>query len=104
MPIARFTTIAVLALLIASPAHAQSESFRFGAIGDTSYSKRGEQEFDRMLDAMNKNNLAFIVHVGDFQADPRPYQRAPDRIPCLVPTKVMRGCSPRSSALQRLSF
>lgn len=84
MPIARFTTIALFAFLLASPAHAQSESFRFGAIGDTSYSKRGEQEFDRMLDAMNKNNLAFIVHVGDFQADPRPYQRAPDRItmPC----------------------
>ena len=84
MPVARSAVIAVLLLSLAVPAAAQSGTFQFGAIGDTAYSKRGEQEFDRMLDAMNKDNLAFIVHVGDFQADPRPYHRAPDRItmPC----------------------
>jgi predicted phosphodiesterase len=84
MPIARLGTAVGLLLLFAAPAQTQSPSFRFGAIGDTSYSKRGEQEFDRMIDAMNKDNLAFIVHVGDFQTDPRPYERAPDTItmPC----------------------
>jgi len=84
MPVVRLAATTALVLSLAAPAAAQPEVFRFGAIGDTSYSKRGEQEFDRMLDAMNKEKLAFIVHVGDFQADPRPYQRAPDRItrPC----------------------
>jgi hypothetical protein len=34
--------------------------------------------------AMNKENLAFVVHIGDFEADPRPYTRSPDKIsmPC----------------------
>jgi predicted phosphodiesterase len=65
-------------------AHAQSQKFQFAAIGDTAYSKRSEQEFDRMIAAMNRENLAFIVHVGDFEADPRPYERNPDKIsmPC----------------------
>lgn len=80
------TVMAAAALLLtpATVAHAQSGTFQFGAIGDTAYSKRGEQEFDRLLDAMNKESLAFIVHVGDFEADPRPYARNPDRIsmPC----------------------
>ena len=65
-------------------ANAQSQMFQFAAIGDTAYSKRGEQEFDRMIAAMNKEPLAFVVHVGDFEADPRPYARHPDKIsmPC----------------------
>lgn len=65
-------------------ADAQSQKFQFAAIGDTAYSKRGEQEFDRLIAAMNRENLAFIVHVGDFEADPRPYERNPDKIsmPC----------------------
>ena len=65
-------------------AHAQAATFEFAAIGDTGYSKRSEKEFDRMVDAMNKKNLAFVVHVGDFEADPRPYLRNPDKItmPC----------------------
>ena len=65
-------------------ADAQSQKFQFAAIGDTAYSKRGEQEFDRMIAAMNGEPLAFVVHVGDFEADPRPYARAPDKIsmPC----------------------
>ena len=68
----------------AGDGNAQSGTVQFGAIGDTAYSKRGEQEFDRMLDAINKESLAFVVHVGDFEADPRPYARNPDRIsmPC----------------------
>ncbi len=79
-------TFAIAAPLITSAqnAGAQSGKFDFGVIGDTAYSKRGEQEFDRMLATMNKQNLAFIVHVGDFEADPRPYARNPDKIsmPC----------------------
>jgi hypothetical protein len=65
-------------------AFAQNQAFQFATMGDTGYSKKGEQEFARMLAAIDKENLAFVVHVGDFAADPRPYERSPDRIsmPC----------------------
>jgi hypothetical protein len=63
---------------------AQTQKFQFGVIGDTSYSKVAEQEFDRLMSALNKESLAFLVHVGDFEADPRPYERNPDKVtmPC----------------------
>ncbi len=81
----RILATAGVLLTVCVSAHAQTEKFHFGAIGDTAYSKRGEIEFDRMVDAMNKEQLAFVVHVGDFEADPRPYARRPDRIsmPCV---------------------
>lgn len=63
---------------------ANAQRFQFGAIGDTGYSKRSEAEFDRMLAAMNKEPLEFVAHVGDFEADPRPFARNPSAIsmPC----------------------
>lgn len=65
-------------------ADAQSQKFQFAVIGDTGYSKRSEQEFEHVLTAMNRESLTFVVHVGDFEADPRPYTRNPDKIsmPC----------------------
>jgi hypothetical protein len=58
--------------------------FQFSAIGDTGYSKKSEEEFSRMIAAMNREPLAFVVHVGDFEADPRPYMRNPKTVtePC----------------------
>lgn len=63
---------------------AASQTFQFGAVGDTGYSKLAEEEFSRTVAAMNSHPLAFVVHVGDFEADPRSYLRAPDRVtmPC----------------------
>jgi hypothetical protein len=63
---------------------AQSAKFQFGVIGDTSYSKVAEQEFERLVTVLNGENLAFVVHVGDFEADPTPYERNPDKVtmPC----------------------
>jgi hypothetical protein len=63
---------------------AQAQRFQFGALGDTGYSRKAEGELDRMMADMNKNDLAFTVHVGDFEADPRPYERNPSAIsmPC----------------------
>jgi hypothetical protein len=63
---------------------ATAQSFQFAAIGDTGYSKKSEQEFGRMIAAMNRESLAFVVHVGDFEADPRPYMRSPATVtePC----------------------
>lgn len=79
----RLAAGAAIALGLAA-AQAQAQKFQFAAIGDTGYSKKSEQEFDRMIAAMNREDLAFVVHVGDIQADPRPYERSPDRIsmPC----------------------
>jgi len=75
---------AIVFSAFAGIADAQSQKFQFAAIGDTAYSKRNQEEFDRMIAVMNRENLAFVVHVGDFEADPRPYNRNPDRIsmPC----------------------
>ena len=54
-------------------------------IGDTAYSKKEEAEFERVIVALNTIDLAFVVHVGDFQNDPRPHNRNPDRssVPCV---------------------
>jgi hypothetical protein len=75
--------IAAAGVALATSA-ALAQSFQFAAIGDTGYSKKSEEEFSRMIAAMNKENLAFVVHVGDFESDPRPYQRSPDAVskPC----------------------
>lgn len=76
--------LAVVSLAFVSIGNAQSQKFQFGVIGDTSYSKVAEQELDRMMAALNKETLVFVVHVGDFEADPNPYERSPDKItmPC----------------------
>lgn len=74
----------VVSMAFFATADAQSQKFQFAVIGDTSYSKAGEQEFDRLMAALNKENLAFVIHVGDFEADPTPYERNPDKVtmPC----------------------
>jgi predicted phosphodiesterase len=81
-PVALAAVIVCLAFV--DIADAQGQKFQFAVIGDTSYSKVTEQEFDRLMAALNKESVAFVVHVGDFEADPRPYQRNPDKItmPC----------------------
>jgi hypothetical protein len=75
---------AVISLALIGIVSAQGQKFQFGVIGDTSYSKVAEQEFDRLMGRLNKENLAFVVHVGDFEADPTPYARNPDKVtmPC----------------------
>jgi hypothetical protein len=77
----------VMALLAAAPpdAGAQSAKFEFGILGDTDYSFVMEKELPKMLAQMNKAALSFVVHVGDFEADPRPYNRSPTKIsmPCV---------------------
>ena len=42
--------------------------FVFGVMGDTPYNDREEGHFIRMLERVNAEPLAFIVHVGDFKA------------------------------------
>jgi hypothetical protein len=42
--------------------------FVFGALGDTPYSADEEARFPDLIAAMNREPLAFVVHVGDFKA------------------------------------
>jgi hypothetical protein len=76
--------LATLGTLAASAVQAQDRGFQFALMGDLPYSKVEEQEFDRIIAQVNARELAFVVHVGDMQNDPRPYNRNPARsaMPC----------------------
>jgi len=43
-------------------------AFQFGLIGDQQYNAYQEKQFPHLLAAMNREPLAFVVHVGDFKA------------------------------------
>ncbi|MBT5839534.1 MAG: hypothetical protein HOH80_11090 [Rhodospirillaceae bacterium] len=77
----------LMAMLAANPpgAQAQSKPFEFGILGDTDYSFVMEKQLPKMMAEMNKAGLSFVVHIGDFEADPRPYNRSPTKIsmPCV---------------------
>lgn len=53
----------------------QSGRFEFGVIGDAPYVLEEEAKVAAAIAEMNRSDLAFVVHVGDIQADPRvPYR------------------------------
>jgi hypothetical protein len=81
---ARIATLAPLLGLAGIGAEAQDRAFQFALVGDLPYSKVQEQEFDRIIGQMNAKELAFVVHIGDMQNDPRPYKANPARssMPC----------------------
>ncbi len=64
--------------------HAPGRAFEFGVVGDAPYTRQQEKDFPNVIAAMNRADLAFVVHIGDFQADPREYYRQPQDIalPC----------------------
>jgi hypothetical protein len=76
---------ALLASFGDASAQVQDHVFQFGLIGDTPYTTVQQQEYQRVLAALNKADLAFVVHVGDFQNDPRGYYPNPaiGLLPCL---------------------
>lgn len=47
---------------------ASAADFTFGALGDTPYSWFEEAGFPAMLEGIGREDLAFVVHVGDFKA------------------------------------
>jgi hypothetical protein len=62
-----------------------SGRFQFGAIGDQQYTVEDEAKFPNLIQDMNEGNLAFVVHIGDIEPDPRPYNvnpRAFKSMPC----------------------
>src|SRR5450830_1150861 len=74
-----------LASISNTSAQAQDRVFQFGLIGDVPYTTVAQQEYQRVIAALNKADLAFVVHIGDFQNDPRGYYPNPaiGLLPCL---------------------
>ena len=61
---------AALAVLLAgcaayAPPH--PEAFSFAVLGDAPYNEREEVEFSAMIGRINREALAFVLHVGDFK-------------------------------------
>jgi predicted phosphodiesterase len=59
-------------------------AYDFGVVGDTPYTHVQAAEFKRVMAALDSADLAFVIHVGDFEFDPRPYNRDPSKadMPC----------------------
>src|SRR5947207_11891322 len=63
-------TIALLVLPsilapVAGNAQTRDSAFQFGILGDMPYTKVQEPEYRRVLEALNRADLAFVVHIGD---------------------------------------
>ncbi|MGH8621861.1 MAG: hypothetical protein ACREUB_10405 [Burkholderiales bacterium] len=59
---------ACLALCAALAGDLPAADFTFGALGDTPYTWFEEAHFPGLLEGMSREDLAFVVHVGDFKA------------------------------------
>lgn len=59
-------------------------AYDFGVVGDTPYTHVQAEEFKRVMASIDSADLAFVIHVGDFEFDPRPYNRDPSKadMPC----------------------
>ena len=92
MRIRPFAALVLCVLAPCAPALAQQQAaFQFGLVGDAPYTKIQEKEFLNVVASLNRAELAFVVHIGDIQADPRIYNRAPDTttMPCIEETYRM---------------
>src|SRR3954467_14805200 len=60
--------IALAALLLGACAQAPAGDFSFALIGDLGYTAAQEPMVDRVLESINAETLAFVVHDGDLGA------------------------------------
>lgn len=63
----RVGLVAVIALALACCGSAAAAQFSFAALGDVPYTREEEQGFVGMIAEMNRQPLAFVIHVGDFK-------------------------------------
>lgn len=63
---------AVLALGACALRPPSPDTFAFAVMGDTPYSALEEAAFPRLIDTLNAEALAFVVHVGDFKSSGAP--------------------------------
>ena len=75
---------ATVVVLSADASRAQN-AYQFALIGDMPYTKVQEREYGFVLAELNRSDLAFVVHIGDFQFDARPYNQNPSAasMPCV---------------------
>lgn len=66
--LARLATVLVLGMLGSCAHQRQTDTFSFGVIGDLQYNAREELLFPKLLQVLDNEPLAFVVHVGDFKA------------------------------------
>jgi len=64
----RALAVLAVAFSIGIAAQAQEASFSFVAVGDVPYFAWEELRFEQMIEAWNRENLAFVLHVGDIQS------------------------------------
>lgn len=71
--IGRAAILLLAALLAVAPARAaESHAIRFAVIGDAPYNVLEEILFRNMLESLDREELAFIVHVGDIKGGSSP--------------------------------
>jgi hypothetical protein len=63
-----FLAVIILAASGCSTTHKSPASFSFALMGDIQYTPREELIFPELLEAVSAQDLAFVVHVGDFKA------------------------------------
>lgn len=63
---AAFALLALLASCASRPPH--PDAFSFAVLGDTPYSEGEERSFLEMMADLDREALAFAIHVGDFKA------------------------------------
>jgi hypothetical protein len=64
----RASCFVLAAVLLAGCAtHPPASGFAFAVMGDTPYSRAEEQRFESMLASLDREDLAFVVHVGDIK-------------------------------------
>jgi len=69
-----FVLVLLGGVLLHGASAAQPARFEIGLLGDLPYSGETEAKFPHLMQAMNEANLAFVVHVGDIEHDPRGYK------------------------------
>jgi len=52
----------------AAPNAASRDAFTFAIIGDAPYKRREEPHFERMMERIDREDVAFVIHVGDIGA------------------------------------
>ena len=63
-----FRLIAALALWWTLAAPVAAAQFTFAALGDTPYNAEEEARFVPLIAELNSNDLAFVIHIGDFKS------------------------------------
>jgi len=54
--------------MLCAATHAAAQNFTFAAFGDAPYLELEEARFTGAIAAMNRESLAFAIHVGDFKS------------------------------------